>query len=108
MGKVTVHVNKDHIENSDRFTPESCMVANAFRVQHDLTEDIEVGVDGETIEVYRLDDYEGTSMTAELPKRIQEKIEAWDDGKDPQPFFFEVEFPDDWRERLNRKPVQSK
>ena len=105
MGKYTIHVSADHINNSDIGQGRSCMVANALRDQLDLPS---VVIDTS----YTITNFYKKGPRGGRGKRIGSikhrdlagKITDFDsglkttDGLDP--FEFEIEFPDDWREKL--------
>lgn len=98
MSTIKINVTQDEIDNSEIGQPESCMVAEAFRRRLDLPET--VGVD---ISIVRnsLDTRHGR-IEFSLPRSVQQRIKRWDQGSKGKPFEFEVEFPDDWREKLGK------
>lgn len=99
---VTVRVDKPYVALADRGNAGSCMVAKAVREQLDLTDDIEISVDGRTVEVWSTRNE--TQFTFPLPKETTKRINDWDAGIDPKEAFdVELAFPPDWRERLKAK-----
>ena len=98
MSTIKIHVTESEINYSEIGDPHSCMVANAFRRQLDLPDDATVNIsitnDGNFLRG------DGGVIPIKLNRSVQGKILAWDQGKNVNPFEFEVEFPDDWRKQL--------
>ena len=99
---IKVRVDKPYVALADRGNAGSCMVAKAVREQLDLTPNIIISVNGETVEIYGPKG--GHAFHFDLPKETTRRIEDWDAGIDPEePFDVELAFPPDWRERLKAK-----
>lgn len=105
MGKYTIHVSADHINNSDRGEARSCMVANALRDQLDLPS-VVIETSYRSTVIYKEGPRGGKGKRIGSIKHrdLADKITDFDSGFKTtdglNPFDFEIEFPDDWREKL--------
>lgn len=99
MGE-TIFVTKAHIEGGHKKDGFSCMVAKAIQEQLDLTADYRVLV-GYTIASIQRGSREG--VQTKLPSSVGQRIRRWDQNVNTKPFSFELDLPDDWRERLRAK-----
>lgn len=93
---VKIRVDKTHIDLSDKYEGNSCMVANAIRDALDLTEEYTVSVGYGPVYI----SHKGKQIKRTLEKRVADLIERWDGGGKVDPFEFDLNLPGDWRERL--------
>jgi len=102
----TIKVERRHIAESDKGEPESCMVTNAVRDALDLRDDVVVRTTYKSIGLYIKKP--GTKRHGKpvvkqvIDYDLEGQIRGWDRGMKIQPFEFDLRFPDDWREKVQK------